>query len=490
MSRDDGTIEPATLGSTPSSADNDEQPVSANVPSTPTVSSWPMWLIGFVIMSDQIDQNIVRGVITPLQEDFGITDAQVGLLLSAFVLVNGLITVPAGYLADRWNRTRTIGHTVMAWSGITALTAAAPNYASLVAVRSALGFGQAVTEPAAASLLADYYPAHRRGRAFSIQQCLVFVGFGLGIGFGGLVGNTIGWRWAFLIVGSPSIVFGLLMYRLKEPARGHGERLHLGLHDHQPEAELRTPLFEHGIGTFLREMAEGLRQDLRTIWGITTMRYALVGISTLLFTITAVGAALPQFYTRQLGVQEGQAEAYLGALVILGGLPGVLLGGRFADRYANRIAGARMAIPAYCILVGISFFTASWLVRSFPVAYGLQLVGFFITVMSVPALRAGLADAVPANLRGAGFGAFNLASVLFGQAAAPLVVFGLSGLFDDNLRTAFLVVTPPVYIGALILLRARHHLEADAARIFQAIVEAVQAQQAREQETAEPIEPA
>ena len=69
-------------------------------------------------------------------------------------------------------------------------------------------------------------------------------------------------------------------------------------------------------------------------------------------------------------------------------------------------------------------------------------------------------------------------------------MFGLSGLFDDNLRTAFLVVTPPVYIGALILLRARHHLEADAARIFQAIVEAVQAQQAREQETAEPIEPA
>ena len=478
--RDEHTIEPATLGATPSSADDDERPASANVPSTPTVSSWPMWLLGFVIMSDQIDQNIVRGVVKPLQDDFGISDAGIGLLLSCFVLVNGLITVPADYLADRWTRTRTIANTTMVWSGITALTAAAPNYASLVAIRSALGFGQAITEPAAGSLLADYYPASRRGRAFSIQQVLLFVGFGLGVGLGGIVGSTLGWRWAFLIVGSPSIVFGLLMYRLKEPARGHGERLHLGLDHPEPDAELRAPLFEGGYRQFHREMVDGLKKDLRTIWGITTMRYALVGVSSLLFTITAVGAALPQFYIRQLGVQEGQAEAYLGALVILGGIPGVLLGGRLADRWAHRIEGARMAIPAYCIIIGITLFTLSWLRLPFGPAYALQLAGFFVTTMSVPALRAGISDAVPANLRGAGFGAFNLASVLFGQAAAPLVVFGLSGMFDDNLRTAFLICTPPVYIGALILLRARKHLEADTQKIFAAVLAAMQEQQAKD----------
>jgi MFS family permease len=479
--RDESTLEPATLAATPSSADDDERPPSANVPSTPAVSSWPMWLIGFIIMSDQIDQNIVRGVVKPLQDEFGISDAGIGLLLSCFVLVNGLVTVPAGYLADRWNRTRTIGHTVMAWSGITALTAAAPNYGSLIAVRSALGFGQAITEPAAGSLLADYYPADRRGRAFSIQQVLLFVGFGLGVGLGGIVGNTLGWRWAFLIVGSPSIVFGLLMYRLKEPARGHGERLHLGIDHPEPDAELRPPLFENGLRGFWKDMIEGLRQDLRTIWSIPTMRYALVGVSSLLFTITAVGAALPQFYIRQLGVQEGQAEAYLGALVILGGIPGVLLGGRLADRWANAITGARMAIPAYCILLGISLFTISWMRLPFGPAYALQLAGFFITTMSVPALRAGISDAVPANLRGAGFGAFNLASVLFGQAAAPILVFGLSGMFDDNLRTAFLICTPPVYIGAFILLRARHHLEADTQKIFMAVLQAMQAQQERDE---------
>src|SRR5205814_9843681 len=108
---------------------------------------------------------------TPLQRDFDLSDFQVGLLLSCFIAVNGLVSVPAGYLADRWNRSRTVGHTVVAWSGITALTATAWNFPALLTVRSALGFGQAVTDPSAASLLADYYPMEQRGRAFSVQQC-------------------------------------------------------------------------------------------------------------------------------------------------------------------------------------------------------------------------------------------------------------------------------------------------------------------------------
>jgi MFS family permease len=473
------TFEPATLGATPSSADAlEETPTTAG---PKLISSIPMWVLGLVIMIDQMDQNIVRGVVKPLKADLGISDLQVGLLLSSFVLVNGLITVPAGYLADRWNRTRTIGHTVVAWSGITALTGAFRSYPWLLGVRTALGFGQAITEPSAASLLADYYPAEQRGRAFSIQQCLLFVGFGLGVGLGGVVGQTLGWRWAFIIVGSPGVVIALAVYRLKEPRRGAADRLHLGLDAAgEDDVDVEHGLFNEGFRPFVRDMVAGLKADMRTIWGITTMRYALVGVSSLLFTITAVGAALPQFYERQLGVGGGKAEAYVGLLVILGGLPGVLLGGRVADRYATKVRGARMAIPAYCILAGNALFITSYLRVPFAAAFPIQVLGFFITTMSVPALRAGLSDAVPANLRGAGFGAFNLCSVLFGQAAAPLIVFGLSGMFDDNMRTALLLVTPPVFVGALILLKARDHLDEDAAKIFQAIVTAMQEQQERE----------
>ncbi|TML65642.1 MAG: MFS transporter [Actinobacteria bacterium] len=475
------TIEPATLGSTPSSADSVEVPTGG----PKAVSNWPMWMLGFVLLMDSMDQSIVRGIITPLKEAFHVGDAAIGVLTSAFILVNGLITVPAGYLADRWHRTRTIGHTVVAWSGLTALGGVAPNFATLVGLRAALGFGQAITEPSAASLLSDYYPTEQRGRAFSIQQIMLIAGFGLGIGVGGAVGATLGWRWAFVVVGGPGMLVAALAYRLREPKRGAADRLHVGIVDDDDadvETEIAHGLFDEGFGTFMRDMAQGLRADLRTIWGITTMRYALVGVSALLFTINAVGTWLPQFYERQLHVANGRAEGYVGIMVILGGVPGILLGGRLADRYATRVRGARVAIPAYCILVGTTFFTISLLRVPFAPAFALEVIGFFVITMAIPGLRAGLSDAIPANLRGAGFGAFNLVSVIFGGAAAPLIVSVLSQTFGDNLRTAFLIIMPPVYVGAWILLRAREHLDADAMKIFEAVLTAMQEQQERDAE--------
>jgi MFS family permease len=95
----------------------------------------------------------------------------------------------------------------------------------------------------------------------------------------------------------------------------------------------------------------------------------------------------------------------------------------------------------------------------FAIVFPVELVGLFAVAMAIPALRAGLTDAVPHNLRGAGFGFFNLAAIMFGTAAAPILVFALAGAFDENLRTAFLIVSPPVFVGALMLLRARNHLD-------------------------------
>ena len=445
------------------------------------VSAWPMWILGLVVMIDQLDQNILRGIETPLKADphLHINDFTFGLLLASFVAVNGLISVPAGYLADRWHRTRTVGHTIVAWSGITALTAASPNFPVLLGIRSALGFGQAVTEPSCASLLADYYPLEQRGKAFSIQQCLLFVGFGLGIGLGGFVGNTFGWRWAFLLVGTPGVLIALAVYRMREPRRGAGDRLHLGITDEGEDPAAGQPLFDEGLSRFLAEMWRGLVADLRTILAIPTMRYALVGISSLLFSVTAEAAALPQFYERSLHVDKAAAPIYVGAMLILGGIPGVLLGGRLADRYATRIRGARMAIPAYCILVGQAIFVASYLRLPLGPAFALQSLGAFVITLAIPALRAGFSDAIPANLRGAGFGAFNVVSVIGGQAAASVIVFSLAAIFGHNLRTALLLISPPVFVGGLVFLRARDHLDEDAGKIFQAILTAMEDQRAR-----------
>jgi MFS family permease len=450
--------------------------VSPTTPAPVRVGAWPMWVLGLVVLIDQVDQNLVRGVVPQLKSDFGIDDFGIGVLISAFVLVNGIVTVPAGYLADRWNRTRTIGHTVVAWSGITMLTAASQNFGQLIAGRALLGFGQAITEPSANSLISDYYPTEQRGTAFSVQQIMGIIGFGVGIALGGAIGSQFGWHWAFIVVGPPGFLIAAIAYRLREPSRGHGDRLHLGITDDEPDDEHQR-LFEHGIRRFLVDMMTGLRDDLRVILSIPTLKFALVGVGAFMFTITGIGAWLPEFHRRFSGLTQEQATAAVGLIVLAGGIPGLLLGGSIADRYAHRIRGARVVIPSYCIAIGTALFTISYLPMPFVVSLALELAGMFTVWVAVPALRAGLADAVPAHLRGAGFGAFNLVSIVFGAAAAPIIVGALADVF--NLRIAFLLVSPPVFLGAYVLYRARDHLDADAAKIFEAVVRAMQQDQER-----------
>jgi MFS family permease len=254
-----------------SNGDKGKGPISA--------STFPMWVLGLVIAVDSMDQSILRGVQTLIKDDFNLTDAEVGLLTSAFVLVHAVITIPAGYLADRLNRKKVIAWTVVLWSGITALTGACRSFGQIIGVRALLGFGLGATEPSANSLLTDYYPTHQRGRAFSVQQLMLFVGFGLGLGLGGAVGERLGWRWAFVIVGVPGVLIALLVLKLREPRRGHGDKLSIGIESSlDEELDEHQRLFEHGPMTFFVDMVRGLRDDVKVIMQIPTLRYVMVGV--------------------------------------------------------------------------------------------------------------------------------------------------------------------------------------------------------------------
>jgi len=69
---------------------------------------------------------------------------------------------------------------------------------------------------------------------------------------------------------------------------------------------------------------------------------------------------------------------------------------------------------------------------------------------------------------------------VFGSAAAPLVTSAIAAQFDDNYRTAFLLILPIAFLGAGCLLLARTHIERDAAKVFEAVVTAMAVQQGGE----------
>jgi MFS family permease len=447
------------------------------------VTNWPMWVVGFTLFIDGMDQYIVRGSSDQIKSAFGVGDTAIGLLFSAFILVNGIITMPAGYLADRWNRTRAMAVTIVLWSVISALGGLVPTaaFGLLVVIRASLGFGQAVTDPSGSSVIADYYGTERRGRAFSVQQCLSYVGLGMGLAIGGMLGPLFhgnGWRVAFFVSLFPGLLVAYLCWRLPEPSRGTADRAYVTHSDEMELADDGPPLFPQGFGHFLSDMMDGLRRDVGTILRIPTMRYALVGVSTVGFVVTAVATWMPNFYQNQLHFTQQASNGTFGALAILGGIPGTIIGGRIADRWVNRFLGARVVIPAVCIVISAALFMVSFIPMAFAFVFVIQLAGFLAATACVPALRAGLSDAAPANVRGAGFGAFNLASVVFGAAAAPLVTSAIAAQFGDNYRTAFLIILPIAFLGAGCLMLARTHIERDAAKVLEAVVMAMAAQQA------------
>ena len=310
----------------------------------------------------------------------------------------------------------------------------------------------------------------------------------MGLAVGGAIGPLFhgqGWRVAFFVSLFPGLLIAYFCWRLPEPSRGAADRAHvLGTDAMELAAEGDgPPLFPAGFRRFLADMAGGLRKDVGTILRIPTMRYALVGVSTVLFVVTAVATWMPNYYQNQLHLTQQAANATFGALAILGGIPGTLIGGRIADRWVSRFLGARVVIPAVCIFTSAALFMVSFVPTTFAVVFVVQLVGFLAATACVPALRAGLSDAAPAHLRGTGFGAFNLASVVFGSAAAPLVTSAIAAQFGNNYRTAFLIILPIAFLGAACLLLARRHIEHDAAKVFEAVATAMAAQQAEEAAT-------
>ncbi|HEX6165269.1 MAG TPA: MFS transporter [Acidimicrobiales bacterium] len=435
----------------------------------------PLVVMAVVSLVDQIDVSVARGVLPILEDEWGLTDTELGLITSVFVLVSAMATIPAGYVADHFRRTRVVGWTLLSWSGLIMLSATAVNYANLLVARAVMGIGQAVDDPASTSYLGDSYPPRMRGRVFSLQQVSFFLGGGIGLALGGWVGETLGWRWAFAVVGVPGALAALAVFRLREPRRGEAElpeTMSWEEIEALPARVTDRPTGAEGLTVrqFAHLAATELVSQIRMIFGIRTMRYVLVGVAALLFTVSGVGTWLAIYHERYSGMSVTQATAVTGGLLGIGGLIGTLGGGAFSDRFHHRWMGGRIVIVVWSAVACSLLFMLSFAVEPVGLRVALQFVGVTAAAGAAPGLRAAMLDVVPPDSRGVGASAMALTTSVFGTALAPVLVGGLSSL-TGSLVAAFYLTFPPVIVGLLLLLRARHTLEDDARAIVVAIYE-------------------
>ena len=183
-----------------------------------------------------IDRQILAMLVGPIKADLGVTDFELSLLngLAFAVCFTVLGVWPVGQWADRGNRRNLAAAGVFLWSLMTAVCGRVTSYAGLFVARVGVGVGEATLAPAAYSMIADYVPPARRGRALGLFSMGIYLGIGVAIMVTGLVvqavgsmpvmhwaviGEVRGWQVAFLILGPPGMLVSLWLLTVREPAR-------------------------------------------------------------------------------------------------------------------------------------------------------------------------------------------------------------------------------------------------------------------------------
>jgi MFS family permease len=423
----------------------------------------PLAILALVAFIDALDRGILPGALAEVQDDFGFGDTAAGFLGTAFVLTGFLVTLPSGYLADRYRRTRIIAVVMASWGAISALNSAVRSYGQFLVVRAALGVGETVDNPSSQSLIADYYPTGIRGRAYAYHRILPFVGGALGTVLGGVVAATLGWRWAFILVGVPGSLLAIAVWRLPEPARGESDGL-AAQHDAR----------EHGVGAMLR--------DLRVATSVPTLRSLMIGSAIASGALSGLGFWAPSFYERHTDLGTGGGASVAGLLILAGALGGTVAGGQITDRIHDRYEGTPMLVAGVSQFAGAALLMPTFLPLPLYVRLPLQLVAVALIVGGLVAIPVMITEVVPAAVRGITFSITGFLSSVV-SALSPLAIgfvadrfpTELDGETKGDLAKAFLIMTPLVLIGALVLLSGRRHVSKDIAAATAARISAADA---------------
>jgi len=368
------------------------------------------------------DRYVLPAVVSQIKADLVLSDTQIGLLGTAFLLVYAVAAIPAGIIADRFRRTTLISAGVVVWSFATLLTGLTHSFGQLFGVRAFLGIGEATYFPPSTTLLADAFPVARRARLMAWWGLAAPVGVFLGYAAGGLVGQHFGWRAAFYLTAVPGVILALLAGRLLEPRRGASESL----------------------GDFI---AERFTETVRRLVATRSLLLSILSQSLAFFVLGGVSFWVPYYLNQHFGLAVGTSGLLAGALFVVGGGIGTLSGGHLADvLLARGIPSARLLVPGLGFLASAPVILAALLTSSVPTFLALFLVAGGLLQMYSGPMTALSQDVVAPARRARAVAMSNLIAHLLGDAFAPALLGALSDTLG-GLQPA-LMITPLVIVAA------------------------------------------
>jgi MFS family permease len=426
-------------------------PVRIDPRATAPFGWWAALVVALVAFVDRVEYNLVAGALPAIQDHFHFGDTVAGAIPTASAIAGVLLLLPAGRLADRGRRTSIVGLVVLTWAACSVLSGVATTFALFFASRILLGAAGQLYNPPASSLLADYYPARSRGKAFGFERAGYYLGLPIGVALGGALAEALGWRSVFLVVAVPGVIVALLVFALREPLRGLGDRLDRWTAAGEPVPAAATPA--HAVtASMVAEARDVLR--IRSLAGI------IGGLSLLYLGLGGLFYWLPTFLERTEGLEYDAAAGLAGGVGGTGIVIGIILGGRLGDRHHGTRSAWRLRVGVGFLALGAVSLTCAVLLSGLPVRLTLITLACVGFAGAIPNLTAASADVVPARRRGVGFAMLQLVTTL-GGAAGPLAI----GLLSDavgSLRIALLALVPPLFGAIVLLSRTTRHYDEDA----------------------------
>ena len=413
--------------------------MKTSLPPAASVARAGLVVLTLVNLFNYVDRFVLSSLVESLKaSELHATDAQLGLLATAFVVVYMLTSPIFGTLGDRRGRPRLLSLGVAIWSVATALGGLARSFAALFAARATVGVGEAAYGTIAPALLADYYPVEKRGRVFAVFYAAIPIGSAAGYVLGGLVDQRFGWRAAFFVAGVPGLLLALTCLKLPDPPRGAQEEKLSPLPPGDGQGE--GAAIGNPIAAYLRLLKN--RAYVLIVLGYAAYTFALGGLAFW----------APAFLERVRGMSRGEATVQFGTIVVVTGFVGTFGGGWLGDYFLKRSKQAYLLVSGWATLAAAPAALVAFTARDRTLVMAGIVVTELLLFASTGPINSAIVNVVRPTERATAVALSILGIHLLGDVPSPFLI----GLVSDrtSLAAAFRILPVAIAAGGAIWLFA------------------------------------
>ena len=385
-------------------------------------------LLTLVNLLNYIDRIIFSALLPAIKDSLHFTDTQLGLLGSGFIVAYLLISPLFGFLGDRGGRSKVMAMGLGVWSAATAVTGVATTYLSQMATRIAVGLGESAYSVIAPSVIADHFPKRWRGKVFAVYSGAMPIGCALGYLLGGWLEPRIGWQRSFFVVGVPGMVLAFFLFISRDPRRG--------------QSEATTHAVFEAVPSFFADY-----KSLFTNGGFLSI---VLGYAAYTFVVGGMAFWMPSYIVRYFDVRLSQANIYFGAVTVIGGFVGTLLGGWWADGIERKSGNGYLKVSIWSMIFAVPLFVGVLRLQSFN-DFMLGMLALEIAIfLCISPLDAAVIGYVRPGLRSSAM-ALNVFLIhLLGDGISRTLMGAVSDA--SELRSAILILPWVLGIGGVIWL--------------------------------------